>query len=208
MLIFNTNIYEPDDNPILPVKYSQSWPGTAGSELDPYNLFLSTLTSDRQIFHDLIQQPLEKSQKQIEILFPHAARFGNAKVLNSISKRLLEGLVNRNDWQKMNSYHFCYLYDTLSGHIEDYCYSDENQRKEIIPELRGESIDFNWFLNTYFFHTAFLIDPDRFFLMESSKKEWLEKWSPSLFSVINALTPSEEETVLTQLPAKPYSKSS
>ena len=68
MLIFNTNIYESGNNPILPVKYSQSWPGTAGIELDPYGLILSTLTSDRQIFHDLTQQSLEKSQKQLEIL--------------------------------------------------------------------------------------------------------------------------------------------
>jgi hypothetical protein len=207
MLIFNTNIYESGNNPILPVKYSQSWPGTAGVELDPYGLILSTLTSDRPIFYDLTQQPLEKSQKQLEVLFPHAARYSNAKVLNSISKRLLEGLVNRNEWFKMNSYHFCYLYDTLSGHIEDYCYSDEYQRRALIPELEGESIDFNWFLNTYFFHTAFLIDPDRFFNMDNSKKEWLETWSPSLFSVINGLTPSEEETLLTQYPEKPYPSS-
>jgi hypothetical protein len=207
MLIFNTNIYEPGNSPIIPVKYSQSWPGTAGVELDPYGLILSTLTSDRQIFYDLNQQSLEKSQKQLEILFPHAAGYSNAKVLNSISKRLLEGLVNRNEWFKMNSYHFCYLYDTLSGQIEDYCYSDEYQRRAIIPELEGESIDFNWFLNTYFFHTAFLIDPDRFFNMDNIKKEWLEKWSPSLFSVINGLTPAEEETLLIQYPKKPYPSS-
>ncbi len=204
MLIFNTNIYDPENSPIIPVKYSQSWPGTAGVELDPYGLILSTLTSDRQIFHDLTQQPLDKAQKQIEILFPHAARFGNARILNTISKRLLEGLVNRDGWLKMNSYHFCYLYDTLSGHIEDYCYSDKKQRRELIPELEGESIDFNWFLNTYFFHTAFLIDPDRFFNMDNSRKEWLEKWSPGLFSVVNGLTPSEEETLLIEYPEKPY----
>jgi hypothetical protein len=204
MLIFNTNIYEKGQQPISQIKYSQSWPGTAGSGLDPYSLILSTLSSDRQIFHDLIHQSPQESQKQLEILFPHASRFGNSKILNSISKRLLEGLVNQNTWLKMNSYHFSYLYDTLSGQIEDYCYSNEDQRRDIIPELDGESIDFNWFLNTYFFHTAFLVDPDRFFSMDSDRKTWLEKWSPCLFSVVNSLTPSEEETQLTEHSSTPY----
>ena len=207
MLIFNTNIYESNNTPILPVKYSQSWPGTAGVELKPYDLILSTLTSDRQIFQDLTKQSLKKSQKQLDILFPHASQFGDIKILNTMSRRLLEELVNLDGWSKMNSYHFCYLYDTLYGYIEDYCYSDKKHRRKIIPELNGESIDFNWFLNTYFFHTAFLINPDSFFNMDNSRKEWLEKWSPCLFGVISGLTPSEEEILLLQYPKNPYSNS-
>ena len=131
---------------------------------------------------------------------PHASRFGNLKTLNFLSKRILEGLINPNVWLKINSYHFCYLYDTLSGYIEDYCYSNETERKKLIPELEGKSIDFNWFLNTYFFHTAFLIDPERFFNIEITRKEWLEEWSPYLFNVINALSPSEEEMLLIKYP--------
>ena len=204
MLIFNTNIYERGSSSIRPVKYSNSWPGVDCYNVDPYSLILSVLTSDRKIFHDLNQQSLEDSQKQIEVLLPHASRFGNSKTLNFISKRLLEGVVSRNNWLKMNSYHFCYLYDALSGFIDDYSYSNENERRKMIPELEGASIDFNWFLNTYFFNTAFLMDPDRFFNLEILKKEWLEEWSPCLFSVINGLAPSEEEMNLIKYSEMPY----
>ena len=94
------------------------------------------LTSDKKILHDLSQQPLENSQKQLEVLMPNASRFGNVKIIDFISKRLLEGVVNRKTWLKMNSYHFCYLYDTLSGYIDDYSYSNEIDRKNMLPELK------------------------------------------------------------------------
>tara|TARA_B100000686_G_scaffold345504_1_gene430226 strand:+ start:903 stop:1517 length:615 start_codon:yes stop_codon:yes gene_type:complete len=204
MLIFNTNIYARGIPPILPIKYSQPWPGEGCIQIDPYGLILTVLTSDRKIFHDLEQKPLEDSQKKIEVLMPHASRFGNTKTLNFISKRLLEGVVNRKDWLKMNSYHFCYLYDALLGYTEEYSYSSEFDRIRMIPELDGRSIDFNWFLNTYFFNTAFLIEPERFLSIEKVRKEWLGEWSPCLFNAINGLAPTKEEMLLTLYPESPY----
>ena len=102
---------------------------------------------------------------------PNASRFGNVKIITFISKRLLEGIVNRKTWLKMNSYHFCYLYDALLGYTEEYSYSSEFDRIRMIPELDGRSIDFNWFLNTYFFNTAFLIEPERFLSIEKVRKK-------------------------------------
>tara|TARA_B100000686_G_scaffold351783_1_gene451512 strand:- start:644 stop:1258 length:615 start_codon:yes stop_codon:yes gene_type:complete len=204
MLIFNTNIYENGISSILPVKCSNSWPSLACLKVDPYSLILSALNSDRKILRDLNQQPLESSQKRLEVLMPNASRFGNVKIITFISKRLLEGIVNRKTWLKMNSYHFCYLYDILSGYIDDYSYSNDIDRKNMIPELKGTPIDFNWFLNTYFFNTAFLIDPERFLDIEKLKKESLEEWSPYIFNVINGLAPSEGEMNLINYSEMPY----
>lgn len=204
MLIFNTNIHDPTDPPLKAIAYSQSWPGQAASEINPYDLIFTTLISDRQIFNDLVHREHEESQKQNQILFPHASRFGNIHILNKISKRLLEGLVNPNYWYRMTSYHFCYLYDTLSSMIEEYSYSDLDHRMALIPDLKGESIDFNWFLNTYFFHTAFLIAQDRFNNLPADQKERMEEWSPCLFGVVNELPPSEEEIQLKEILKKPY----
>ena len=45
-----------------------------------------------------------------------------------------------NEVLKMNSYHFCYLYDSLSNLVEEYSYITPSKRAKIIPELDGD----NW----------------------------------------------------------------
>ena len=204
MLIFNTNIYNPNEQPIVPVKYSQSWPGKTAKKIDPFNLFFNALSTDQKFFLDLADKNPEELNHSLEIFFPHACRFGDVHILRQIMEYLFEGLINRQCWFKMNSYHFCYLYDSTSNLVEEYCYSSVSQRKEILPELKGESIDFNWYLNTYFFHTAFLISPERFHKFDQEKRDSLYKWSPYLFGVINQLTPTHQEIELEKTSDNPY----
>ena len=68
------------------------------------------------------------------------------------------------------------------------------------------SIDFDMFLESYFFSTAFLMDPERFNNMDSEEKKSLKLTDPCLFGVINHLIPSEEETKLQTITETPYSK--
>ena len=126
---------------------------------DPYNFIMQALVADREVFHGLKQIDPGEAVERLATLFPHASRFGGVDTLNSISKKLLEAIVQSNIWYKMNAYHYCYLYDTLAGVVEEYNYSDLDQRVRSYPEMMGTDIDFNEFLNKYFLNTAFLTQP-------------------------------------------------
>ena len=196
MLIFKKNIYEPSES-IHPEDMGDQF-------FNPYNFVFHSLLTDREIFFGLNQLPESEAGKRAKTLFPHASLFGNVSLLNNFSRFLLEGLINRNNWHTINSYHQTYLFDSLNGTFEDYSYSEPQQRMEIFPELNGSDIDFERFLENYFFGTAFLMDPDRFNNMSPEEKKRLNLNDPCLFGVINRLTPTEEESRLQTTIATPY----
>jgi len=191
MLAFKNNIYSPFENP---------QPTASGNPLlDSYNFIFNSLLADRDLFLGLTQLDREEGDDRFKLFFPHASRFGSLDVINAISKQLLEGLVTPEKWYQMNAYHLSYLYDSLSSTLEEYSYEAPEQRMELFPELNGEAIDFNAFLATYFINTAFLIDPDRFNIMDSREKEDRGFTDPCLFGVLNRLVPSKEEIKLKQI---------
>ena len=124
----------------------------------------------------------------------------------------------------MNNYHLCYLYDSLLDRVEEYSYSDPDRRRETFPEMRGQPIDFNQFLNEYFFSTSFLVAAERFNRMTPQEKSQLGKLDhayfgavlptpssrepedPTLAKVINAVAPTAEEMALELCPGNPYQK--
>jgi hypothetical protein len=197
MLVFKKNIYE----------NSQSHhPENGGQQnLNPRDFIFRSLTTDREIFYGLQQLSQAESQDRFKTLFPHVSRFGSISLINNFSKSLLEGLVDKNNWFTMNAYHMTYLFDSLHGTFEDYSYSEPAQRKEIFPELQGDSIDFNHFLENYFFGTAFLMDAEHFNNIPPKEKKDMKLTDPCLFGVINRLIPADEEVVLTINPHPPYS---
>lgn len=193
MLAFKKNIYErPEDE--------------SGFSLypDPYDLLMNTLISDRNIFIGLGRLNPKDGNEKSKNLFPHASSFGNLPILNSISKRLLECLVDRSNWYELNAYHLCYIYDSLCSIFEEYNYDEPEKRMDMFPELNGANIDLNTFLNDYFYDTAFLIDPDRFNDMNPEEKKEKGLQIPCLFGVINRLVPTEEEISLKKLEESPY----
>ncbi len=191
MLVFKNNIYQPEMS-------SEMNPGPA-----PYDLLLQALMTDRDLFAGLSRLDEAEANEKLKVFFPHASRFGPLRILNAISRGLIEGLVNPGQWFQMNAYHLCYLYDSLYGTVEEYSYGDPPQRREIFPELHGAPIDLNPFLEKYFFNTAFLIDPERFNNMDSEEKQTRGFVDPCLFGVINRLLPSDEEIGLKEI-ADPY----
>ena len=74
----------------------------------------------------------------------------------------------------------------------------------IFPELNGQDINFDHFLENYFFGTAFLIDAERFNKMAPEEKKSLNLTDPCLFGVINQLVPTKEESILPTTTANPY----
>ena len=196
MLFFKENIYLPGTEDI-----DREDPEPL---FDPYSFIMQALVADREIFHSLKQIDPNETLERLATLFPHASRFGGVDILNSISKRLLEAIVQPQVWYKMNAYHYCFLYDNLASVVEEYSYSDIEQRVQSYPEMMGTDINFNKFLNKYFFNTAFLINLERFNEMTAQEKLKLGLDDNCLFGVINRLTPTDEEITLTVLEKDPY----
>jgi len=191
MLVLKKNIYENFG--------TDSLAPSSNPNLDPYNFIFKTLVSDRDLFLGLGQVDSEEAGERFKIFFPNASRFGAITIVNTISKRLLESLVIPDKWYQLNAYHFCYLYDSLYGFTEEYSYEGQEQRKNMFPELRGDPIDLNDFMENYFLDTSFLINPDRFNKMNSKEKNELGLIDPCLFGVINRLVPAEEEMALKEI---------
>ena len=188
MLVLKKNIYEPSHS---------SYPeNTSNQGLNPYDFIFHSLMADREIFFGLKQLPESEANERLKTLFPHASLFGTISLLNDFSRKIFEALLDRSIWHSMNAYHLTYLFDSLNGTYEDYSYSDTQQRTAIFPELEGTAINFDMFLESYFFGTAFLMDPDRFNNMNSEEKKSLKLTDPCLFGVINNLIPTKEETKL------------
>ena len=196
MLFFKENIYLPGSEDI-----DREDPEPL---FDPYSFIMQALVADREIFHSLKQIDSNETLERLATLFPHASRFGGVDILNSISKRLLEAIVQPQVWYKMNAYHYCFLYDNLASVVEEYSYSDIEQRVQSYPEMMGTDINFNEFLNKYFFNTAFLFNLERFNEMTAQEKLKLGLDDNCLFGVINRLTPTDEEITLTALEKDPY----
>ncbi|MZG53250.1 MAG: hypothetical protein F3744_04235 [Nitrospinae bacterium] len=196
MLVFKKNIYETSES-VHPEN-------TDNQSFDPYNFIFHSLLTDREIFFGLNQLPESESEERAKTLFPHASLFGSVSLLNNLSRYLFEGLIDRSTWHTLNAYHQTYLFDSLHGTFEDYSYSEPQQRIGIFPELEGSAIDFERFLENYFFGTAFLMDPDRFNNMSPEEKKRLNLTDPCLFGVINRLTPTEEESRLQTTIVTPY----
>ena len=196
MLIFKKNIYE-----ISEFSHPEN---TDDQGLDPYNFIFHSLMTDREIFFGLNNLPESEGLERAKTLFPHASLFGNVSLLNNFSRSLFEGLIDRTVWHILNAYHLTYLFDSLHGTYEDYSYSDPQQRMGIFPELNGQDINFDHFLENYFFGTAFLIDAERFNKMAPEEKKSLNLTDPCLFGVINQLVPTKEESTLQTTTTTPY----
>ncbi len=220
MLVFKKNIY------FTPLKTSNISTKLSEDESDPrinaFELFKHILSADQKLIAELRSFKAIESTNKINIVYPHASRFGNIEIIELISKNLWRGFWDSQTWYPMNSYHFCYLYDSLFSFVEEYSYENSEARKELLPELKGNSINFNQFLNEYFFNTAFLIATERYNKMTLQEKRLLGKVDHALFGavppneplsieidpclekVINCQTPQSAEINLIPLPHSPY----
>lgn len=162
--------------------------------------------ADRNLFAGMGRLADKQATEHCKTFFPHASRFGPQKILDTISKNLIEGLVKKDAWYRLNAYHLCYLYDSLTGIVDDYSYENDAGKKEIFPELEGAPIDLEGFLQDYFFNTSFLMAQDRFNNLSPEEKNRLGLIDPCLFGVINRLVPTDEEAALEKVNQNPYTR--
>ncbi|MCF8720768.1 hypothetical protein [Nitrospina gracilis] len=222
MLVFKKNIYYHPLESLQGAAADRPYGGDEEPQPIAFHLIHKALAAGREVVEELTSSDEASSFEKLKVLFPHTARFGGLPVMDPLSKNLLDGLFDTRTWFFMNCYHLCYLYDALQEIVEDYSYSDAQRRREVIPELRGEPINFNHFLNQYFFNTAFLISAKRYNGMTPLERRQLGKLDhayfgavlpkddpgqpedPTMGKVINAIPPEPEELSLTPHPGNPY----
>ncbi len=221
MLVFKKNIY------FTPLKNSNLFTKSFNENeteyrINAFKLFKHILSSEQKLIAELKNILAKDSSNKINIVYPHASQFGTLDIIESISKNLWKGFLDDRTWYSINSYHFCYLYDSLLGFVEEYSYEDTDVRKKLLPELEGNPINFNQFLNEYFFNTAFLIAAERYNKITPQEKRLLGKVDHALFGavppneplsiesdpclekVINRKPPIATEITLTPLTGSPY----
>jgi len=187
----------------------------------PFNFIFKALSNSQKLFQEVKNMESHQLSDQLGILFPHASRLGKTEVLSDLSHRLFTSLTDNQTWFTMNCYHQCFLYDCLLDVVEDYSYSDDAERRKLLPEMKGQSLDFNRFLLEYFFNTTFLIAPERFNKMSPEERKQLlrspdfghgfpqlkrfsDPEDPTLAKVINSLPPAPEDIALKPLKHNPY----
>ena len=224
MLVFKKNIYFVDCKSGDGLETGPPQRDREDPKPIAYNFIHSTLANDQKLFDEIHQTPPEDGAGKLKIFFPHSSRFGNLLHLDTLSKNLMEGFLDKDRWFLMNNYHLCYLYDSLLDRVEEYSYSEPGRRLEVFPEMLGQPINFNQFLNEYFFSTSFLVAAERFNRMTPQEKNQLGKLDhayfgavlptpsstnsedPTLGKVINAVEPTAGEMALEFCPENPYQK--
>ena len=220
MLVFKKNIYldrfKPKDSSSTEEFRDEEDPSPL-----PFRFIHKALSNSQNLFQEIENTKDQEISNRLNILFPHASRLGEIKVLSKLSHRLFAGLTHNETWFTMNCYHQCFLYDCLLDVVEDYSYNGEAERRKLFPEMEGRALDFNRFLLQYFFNTTFLIAPERFNQMNPEERKQLLKSpdfgqdfpqlkrfsdpeDPTLAKVINSIPPKPEEMELIPLKQDPY----
>jgi len=218
MLVFKKNIYFlplPRKSPLQAREYRDE------EEPSPlaFNFIHQALENSQSLFQEFQERQAPETSRQLDILFPHASRWGSAESLQHLSDHLWRGLWDRQNWWIMNCYHQCFLYDCLLDGVEEYSYSADEERRRFLPELEGRELDFNRFLAEYFFNTVFLIAPERFDSLSSEDRKqlgrppfsrhdplpgFLPQEDPTLEKVIHSIPPAPEDLTLRSIGYSPY----
>ncbi len=220
MLVFKKNIYVDCLNPKDSSSTKEFRDKEDPSPL-PFNFIHKALHNAKSLFQEINNTKDQEISNRLDILFPHASRFGKIHVLTELSNRLFTGLTHSQTWFTMNCYHQCFLYDCLLDVVEDYSYSNEEARLKLFPEMEGRALDYNRFLLEYFFNTTFLIAPERFNQLSPEERKQLlispdfgqdfpqlkrfsDPEDPTLAKVINHIPPEPKELVLKPVEQNPY----
>ncbi len=199
MLVFKNNIYEPKGST------ARFFPtGKEASFFDPYQFIHNSLIEDLSLFTFIEKQPEIFRKDDIISFFPSSHKCINWPILNKIIRILIEGLKCKKHWYHMNTYHFCILYDVLKRNAFNYNHDCLEEKILFLPELGGEPIQFDAFMEDYFFNRFFLMDPDEFNSLSSEDKLNKGFSCPCQFGVINGLIPNNEEMTLKQSKDYPY----
>lgn len=200
MLVFKDNIYEKRDIPPLssnPAKDLQGW-------LDPYILIRNSIQDDLGFFELMERSQNRIPKEDLAAFFPHSHRFSDGAILKTLLGILQEGLEDRKTWYRMNTYHFCLLYDSFFRHVYNYNHDSREEMIKSYPGLKGQPLQFNLAIRDHFFNTVFLLDEDKYGDLSAADKRRLGFTCPCQFGVIHGLTPNGAEMRLRVEHSFPY----
>ena len=163
---------------------------------NPHHLLAIALDEEKNLLDFLERQSLEYWPEDSKKFYPHAHKIGSRSVFRSLQSILNEGLDNSTNWYKMNTYHFCFLYDVLVRFAFNYNHDSLKERLNSLPEIKGKLLQIESFLKDYFFNTVFLMHEDKYNSLTREEKLELGYDCPCQFAVINALAPTKKEMEL------------
>ena len=147
MLIFKKNIY--DRKGISPNQYSPSADIEYDELFDPRNLLSVALKEESDVISFLKRQPTEYWPQDSKKFYPRAHKIGNYATFDNLLHILKGGLGDRDTWQVMNTYHFCFLYDVLVRFAFNYNHDNTEGRLANLSELRGKHFQIELFIKDY-----------------------------------------------------------
>ena len=203
MLIFKNNIY--DKQEIDLTRCSLNPDSEYDTLFDPCHLIYVALDEESSILDFLGRQPSEYWSEDSKNFYPRSRKIGSHHIFSNLRCVLSDGLNNRASWYKMNTYHFCFLYDVLVRFTFNYNHDNAKERLKLLPEIKAKPLQIESFFKNYFFNTVFLIDPDKYNLLTREEKLEMGYNCPCQFAVINALAPTKKEMELESSKNYPYS---
>lgn len=199
MLIFKKNIYEDDTR--IPVQDAD--PGLA--QLNIPGFLQNSLEETRRCLSTGGKAQEPPAPNELAGSFPRAHRFGDGAILQALCHNLLAGHLDPNAWYRMNSYHFCILYDSILRHGYNYNHQTGEEKLRQYPELSGKLLRVVQLVDRIFYNTGFLMDEDTFDVLTSLEKEEMGFNCPGLFGVVHGLAPAPDELELQRQQGYPYS---
>jgi hypothetical protein len=203
MLIFKNNIY--DRKELGFAGFFRSPDPDYDAWFDPRHFIETALTEEEEILSFIEKQPIQYWREDASQFFPNAFKIGDLVILRKIFEIIQAGFSESGAWYQMNTYHFCFLYDILSRHAFNYNHDNREERLNILPELKGKSLQFDLFVKNYFFNTVFLMDSDKYDALSHEEKLANGFDCPCQFGVVHGLTPTHEEMELNESKDYPYS---
>lgn len=203
MLIFKNNIYDRQEMGLSP--HSSTLDIEYDELFNPLHLITVALDEEKSVLDFLERQPLEYWPEDSKKFYPQAHKIGSRSVLHSLRRILKDGLDNRTTWDRMNTYHFCFLYDVLIRFAFNYNHDNTKERFNLLPEIKGRPLHINLFFKDYFFNTVFLMEENKYNFLTREEKLDMGYACPCQFAVINALAPTKNEMELQSSRNYPYS---
>ena len=151
------------------------------------------------------RQPKEYWPQDSKKFYPNSYKMGSYSIFDNLLNILKNGLNDVGAWHKMNTYHFCFLYDVLLRFAFNYNHDNTKGQLDTLPELKGKPLQIELFVKDYFFNTVFLLNEDQYNSLTREKKIELGYDCPFQFAVINGLAPTKDEMELQSSSDYPYS---
>ena len=203
MLIFKNSIYNRQEtslgrhSPISNIGHDELF--------DPENLLSVSLNEERAVIDFLERQPKEYWPQDSKKFYRNSYKMGSYSIFGNLLNILKNGLNDVGVWHKMNTYHFCFLYDVLLRFAFNYNHDNAKGRLDTLPELKGKPLQIELFIKDFFFNTVFLLNEDQYNSLTREEKIELGYDCPFQFAVINGLAPTKNEMELQSSSDYPYS---